>query len=108
MESSRAPEGVADSEMRDANCPSQIVAIGMLFLLCPRRRFPSISLAEVVYLVEKNRLPSSAYDDLTQAHTDPGSPKSFAGVRDIEAFLCNATFLMRGHFVSLKLPELRQ
>jgi PIN domain nuclease of toxin-antitoxin system len=31
----------------------------------------SISLAEVVYLVEKNRLPSSAYDDLTQALTDP-------------------------------------
>jgi PIN domain nuclease of toxin-antitoxin system len=31
----------------------------------------SISLAEVVYLVEKNRLPSSAYDDLTQVLTDP-------------------------------------
>ena len=31
----------------------------------------SISLAEVVYLVEKNRLPPSAYDDLTQALTDP-------------------------------------
>jgi PIN domain nuclease of toxin-antitoxin system len=31
----------------------------------------SISLAEVVYLIEKNRLPSSAYDDLTQALADP-------------------------------------
>jgi hypothetical protein len=31
----------------------------------------SISLAAVVYLVEKNRLPSSAYDDLMQALTLP-------------------------------------
>ena len=31
----------------------------------------TISLAEVVYLVEKNRLPASAYDELTQALTDP-------------------------------------
>ena len=31
----------------------------------------TISLAEVVYLVEKNRLPASAYDDLTQALADP-------------------------------------
>jgi PIN domain nuclease of toxin-antitoxin system len=31
----------------------------------------SISLAEVVYLVEKRRLPSSAYDDLLQAVADP-------------------------------------
>ena len=31
----------------------------------------TISLAEVVYLVEKNRLPSSAYDELTQALADP-------------------------------------
>ncbi len=31
----------------------------------------SISLAEVVYLVEKSRLPSSAFDDLTRALTDP-------------------------------------
>jgi PIN domain nuclease of toxin-antitoxin system len=31
----------------------------------------SISLAEVVYLVEKNRLPSSAYDELVQALADP-------------------------------------
>jgi PIN domain nuclease of toxin-antitoxin system len=31
----------------------------------------SISLAEVVYLVEKNRLPSAAYDELTQALADP-------------------------------------
>jgi len=32
----------------------------------------SISLAEVVYLVEKNRLPPSAYDELAQALADPG------------------------------------
>jgi PIN domain nuclease of toxin-antitoxin system len=32
----------------------------------------SISLAEVVYLIEKNRLPPSAYDDLKAALTDPG------------------------------------
>jgi PIN domain nuclease of toxin-antitoxin system len=31
----------------------------------------SISLAEVVYLIEKNRLPPSAYDELTQALADP-------------------------------------
>lgn len=31
----------------------------------------TISLAEVVYLVEKNRLPTSAYAELTQALTDP-------------------------------------
>lgn len=31
----------------------------------------TISLAEVVYLVEKNRLPASAYDELTQALADP-------------------------------------
>jgi PIN domain nuclease of toxin-antitoxin system len=31
----------------------------------------TISLAEVVYLVEKDRLPASAYDDLTQALGDP-------------------------------------
>src|SRR5260370_8371427 len=31
----------------------------------------SISLAEVVYLVEKNRLPPSAYDELTQSLADP-------------------------------------
>jgi PIN domain nuclease of toxin-antitoxin system len=31
----------------------------------------SISLAEVVYLVEKNRLPPSAYDDLKLALADP-------------------------------------
>ncbi len=31
----------------------------------------TISLAEVVYLIEKNRLPSSAYDELTQALADP-------------------------------------
>ena len=31
----------------------------------------SISLAEVVYLVEKNRLPPAAYDELTQALADP-------------------------------------
>ena len=29
------------------------------------------SLAEVVYLVEKNRLPPSAYEELTQALADP-------------------------------------
>jgi predicted nucleic acid-binding protein len=29
------------------------------------------SLAEVVYLIEKNRLPQSAYDELTQALADP-------------------------------------
>jgi PIN domain nuclease of toxin-antitoxin system len=31
-----------------------------------------ISLAEIVYLVEKGRLPASAYDDLRQALNDPG------------------------------------
>src|SRR5271166_6124780 len=31
----------------------------------------SITLAEVVYLVDKNRLPRSAYDELAQALTDP-------------------------------------
>ena len=31
----------------------------------------SISLAEVVYLIEKNRLPLSAYDELMQALGDP-------------------------------------
>ena len=31
----------------------------------------TISLAEMVYLVEKNRLPASAYDELTQALADP-------------------------------------
>ncbi len=31
----------------------------------------TMSLAEVVYLVEKNRLPTSAYDELTQALADP-------------------------------------
>jgi PIN domain nuclease of toxin-antitoxin system len=31
----------------------------------------TISLAEVVYLVEKNRLPASAYDELMQALADP-------------------------------------
>jgi hypothetical protein len=31
----------------------------------------TISLAEVVYLIEKNRLPQSAYDELTQGLADP-------------------------------------
>ncbi len=31
----------------------------------------TISLAEMVYLVEKGRLPTSAYDELTQALADP-------------------------------------
>jgi PIN domain nuclease of toxin-antitoxin system len=31
----------------------------------------SISLAEIVYLVEKNRLPASAYEDLKTALDDP-------------------------------------
>src|SRR5258708_11062572 len=31
----------------------------------------TISLAEVVYLVEKNRLPPAAYDELRQALADP-------------------------------------
>lgn len=31
-----------------------------------------ISLAEIVYLVEKGRLPASAYDELRIALTDPG------------------------------------
>ena len=31
----------------------------------------SISLAEVVYLVEKNRLPAPAYDELIEALADP-------------------------------------
>jgi len=30
-----------------------------------------ISLAEIVYLVEKNRLPPSAYEDLKNALADP-------------------------------------
>ena len=30
-----------------------------------------ISLAEVVYLIEKNRLPASAFDDLKKALTNP-------------------------------------
>jgi len=32
----------------------------------------SISLAEIVYLVEKNRLPANAYTDLKAAFADPG------------------------------------
>lgn len=38
-----------------------------------RRRIAvsTISLAEIVYLVEKNRLPANAYDDLKSALTDP-------------------------------------
>lgn len=32
----------------------------------------SISLAEVVYLTEKNRLPASAYDEMIKALADPG------------------------------------
>jgi PIN domain nuclease of toxin-antitoxin system len=38
-----------------------------------RRRIAvsSISLAELVYLIEKNRLPPSAYDDLKRALADP-------------------------------------
>jgi PIN domain nuclease of toxin-antitoxin system len=31
----------------------------------------TITLAEVVYLIEKNRLPPSAYEELTQALADP-------------------------------------
>jgi PIN domain nuclease of toxin-antitoxin system len=31
----------------------------------------SISLAEIVYLIEKNRLPASAYEELAQALVDP-------------------------------------
>jgi PIN domain nuclease of toxin-antitoxin system len=31
----------------------------------------SITLAEVVYLIEKNRLPPSVYEELTQALADP-------------------------------------
>ena len=31
----------------------------------------AISLAEVVYLIEKNRLPTSAYEELTNALADP-------------------------------------
>jgi PIN domain nuclease of toxin-antitoxin system len=31
----------------------------------------SISLAELVYLVEKNRLPQAAYDELAQSLADP-------------------------------------
>jgi PIN domain nuclease of toxin-antitoxin system len=33
--------------------------------------FSPISLAEIVYLVEKGRLPSSAYEDLKGALSDP-------------------------------------
>jgi len=38
-----------------------------------RRRIvvSSVSLAEIVYLVETGRLPASAYDDLTSALSDP-------------------------------------
>jgi len=32
----------------------------------------SISLAELVYLIEKNRLPAAAYNDLASALADPG------------------------------------
>ncbi len=32
----------------------------------------TVSLAEVVYLIEKGRLPPSAYEDLAQALADPG------------------------------------
>ena len=32
----------------------------------------SISLAEIVYLIEKNRLPANAYSDLKTALADPG------------------------------------
>jgi len=32
----------------------------------------SISLAEIVYLIEKDRLPSAAYNDLRNALADPG------------------------------------
>jgi len=31
----------------------------------------TVSLAEVVYLIEKNRLPPAAYEELTQALADP-------------------------------------
>jgi PIN domain nuclease of toxin-antitoxin system len=31
----------------------------------------TVSLAEVVYLIEKNRLPPSAYEELTEALVDP-------------------------------------
>ena len=31
----------------------------------------TISLAEIVYLIEKKRLPASAYDDVTRALDDP-------------------------------------
>jgi predicted nucleic acid-binding protein len=36
-----------------------------------RLPFRTISLAEVVYLIEKNRLPPSAYEEPTQALADP-------------------------------------
>jgi PIN domain nuclease of toxin-antitoxin system len=32
---------------------------------------PPISLAEVVYLIEKNRLPAAAFDDLRKALANP-------------------------------------
>jgi PIN domain nuclease of toxin-antitoxin system len=41
-----------------ANAPSKVV-------------LSVISLAEIVYLIEKNRLPGSAYDDLKRALADP-------------------------------------
>ena len=48
---------------------------GILLTMPPfaRRKIAlsSISLAELVYLVEKNRLPTSAYEDLKNALADP-------------------------------------
>ena len=36
-----------------------------------KKALSSISLVEVVYLIEKNRLPAAAYDDLRQAIANP-------------------------------------
>ena len=51
--------GAAEAFISDAAATRRKIAIS------------TISLAEVVYLVEKNRLPPSAYEELTQALADP-------------------------------------
>jgi PIN domain nuclease of toxin-antitoxin system len=48
----------------------------------------TISLAEVVYLVEKNRLPASAYDELTQALADPEHVFTEAVISALLSKLC--------------------
>jgi predicted nucleic acid-binding protein len=57
--SGRRGEGAAEAFINEAATARRKIAIS------------TISLAEVVYLIEKNRLPPSAYDELTQALADP-------------------------------------